>query len=155
MLDLRRVVALQEACVVRWHERPADNPCDGFLQVVCEQLQFNFLLWHEEDKARDPAASDAEIARVKRAIDRLNQQRNDGIERLDEWIAASFRGEASRPNRRPRTTPKRWAAPSTGWPFWPCGFITSASSSSGRTRPMSIAKTSAASCTWRPCSTTT
>ena len=86
MLDLRRLIALQEACVVRWHERPPDNPCDGFLHVVCEQLRSNFLLWHEEDKARDPTAEDAEIARVKRSIDRLNQERNDGIERLDEWI---------------------------------------------------------------------
>jgi len=55
--------------------------------VVCDQLKFNFLLWHEEDKARDPTADDHQIARVKRSIDLLNQQRNDGIERLDEWIA--------------------------------------------------------------------
>jgi len=90
MLDLRRVVALQEACVARWHEQPLDNPCDGFLHLVCQQLRFNFLLWHEEDKARDPAADDAEIALVKRSIDRLNQQRNDWIERLDESLAAEL-----------------------------------------------------------------
>jgi hypothetical protein len=105
MLDLRRVVALQEACVARWHERPPDNPCDGFLEVVCDQLQFNFLLWHEEDKARDPAAEDAEIARVKRTIDRLNQQRNDAIERLDEWIAAELsRREVSADLQAPLNT---------------------------------------------------
>jgi len=99
MFDLRRIAALQEACVARWHERPPDNPCDGFLHLVCEQLRFNFLLWHEEDKARDPAADDAEMARVKRSIDRLNQQRNDWIERLDEWIAADLvhRGVAAAP----------------------------------------------------------
>jgi len=99
MFDLRRVVALQEACVARWHEQPPDNPCDGFLQVVCEQLRHNFLLWHEEDKARDPTAQDAEIARVKRSIDRLNQERNDRIERLDEWIAEELvrRGVAADP----------------------------------------------------------
>jgi hypothetical protein len=43
----------------------------------------NFDLWHEEDKARDPGASNAEIAAVKHAIDRLNQQRNDLVEELD------------------------------------------------------------------------
>src|SRR5262245_17147285 len=87
MFDLHRIAALQEACVARWHVQPLDNPSDGFMRMVCEQLQFNFLLWHEEDKARDPMADDSEIARVKRSIDRLNQRRNDWIERLDEWIA--------------------------------------------------------------------
>src|SRR6185503_4385751 len=49
-------------------------------------LSYNYRLWHEEDKARSPTASDAEIAQVKRAIDKLNQQRNDWIEKLDDWI---------------------------------------------------------------------
>ncbi|MCI0360602.1 MAG: DUF4254 domain-containing protein [Planctomycetaceae bacterium] len=87
MLDILRIAALQEASVARWHDQPVDNPCDGFMRMVCEQLQFNFLLWHEEDKARDPAADDGQIARVKRSIDQLNQARNDRIERLDDWIA--------------------------------------------------------------------
>jgi Protein of unknown function (DUF4254) len=92
MFDIRRIAALQEACISRWHEQPLDKPCDGFMGVVCDQLKFNFLLWHEEDKARDPTADDSEIARVKRSIDRLNQQRNDGIERLDEWISQELTG---------------------------------------------------------------
>lgn len=46
----------------------------------------NFELWHEEDKARDPGASDLEIARVKKAIDRLNQRRNDVVEAIDEAL---------------------------------------------------------------------
>ena len=90
MLDLRRIAALQEACVARWHEEPPANPASGFFHTVCEQLRFNFLLWHEEDKARDPVADDGQIARVKRSIDRLNQERNDWIERLDEEIAAEL-----------------------------------------------------------------
>jgi hypothetical protein len=69
MLDIRRIAALQEACVARWHDQPVDNPCDAFMRVVCEQLQFNFLLWHEEDKARDPAAQNTET--LGSTIDRL------------------------------------------------------------------------------------
>jgi hypothetical protein len=90
MLDLRRIAALQEACVTRWHDEPAGNTASGFFHTVCEQLRFNFLLWHEEDMARDPAADDSQIARVKRSIDRLNQERNDWIERLDDEIAADL-----------------------------------------------------------------
>lgn len=50
------------------------------------QHRANFDLWHEEDKARDPGASDAEIAAVKHAIDRLNQLRNDLVEKLDGML---------------------------------------------------------------------
>ncbi|MCW8132142.1 MAG: DUF4254 domain-containing protein [Planctomycetota bacterium] len=51
---------------------------------VYEQHKRNFELWHEEDKARNPGATDAEIATVKRRIDKLNQERNNHIEVLDE-----------------------------------------------------------------------
>ena len=88
MIDVEAVVALQREAVVRWHSEPVDNPYDGFLGLVCQQCGFNYLLWHEEDIARSPSVSDAEIARVKRSIDRYNQQRNDAIEKLDDWITA-------------------------------------------------------------------
>jgi len=86
MISLEAVTSLHRDCIARWHQQAIDNPHDGFLHVACEQLSYNFRLWHEEDKARSPSASDAEIAQVKRVIDRLNQQRNDWIERLDDWI---------------------------------------------------------------------
>ena len=59
----------------------------GFLEVVCRQHSYNYLLWHEEDLARSPSATDSQIAHVKRAIDRYNQQRNDWIERTDDWLS--------------------------------------------------------------------
>ena len=72
--------------VVRWHQVPVHNSCSGIQRVVCEQHSFNFRLWHEEDLARNPQASDSEIADVKRSIDKLNQQRNDWIEKIDDYI---------------------------------------------------------------------
>ena len=68
-----------------------NNRHERFLSVVCRQHQRNFQLWHEEDIARSQDVSDAELAAVKRRIDKLNQQRNDFIERLDDCLIQELR----------------------------------------------------------------
>lgn len=83
---VEQVVDLHRETVVRWHRSDIDNPYQGFLALVCQQHQFNYLLWHEEDIARSTDVSAARLAEVKRAIDKYNQQRNDAIERLDEAL---------------------------------------------------------------------
>ena len=105
MIDVRAITELHRETVNRWHHQPVDNPYRGFLALVCEQHQRNFLLWHEEDQARDPHADDSKIANVKRRIDRLNQERNDWIERLDEAIVKALTawGVVLRPRARLNT----------------------------------------------------
>ncbi len=91
MIDIATLINLQTETVERWHREPIENPFDEsqpLLHTICQQHSFNFLLWHEEDIARSPDVSDAEIARVKRSIDRYNQQRNDWIEKIDDQIAS-------------------------------------------------------------------
>ena len=83
---VQQIKALHTAKVSQWHETEVDNGNDGLLGVVCQQHQFNFLLWHEEDVARSPDVGDQRIAEVKRAIDGYNQQRNDWIERVDDFL---------------------------------------------------------------------
>ncbi|MEX2306520.1 MAG: DUF4254 domain-containing protein [Pirellulales bacterium] len=83
---VQQITALHAATVVRWHAAAPENPYDGLLATVCQQHQYNFLLWHEEDIARSPDVSDRRIAAVKRSIDRYNQQRNDWIEKVDEEL---------------------------------------------------------------------
>ena len=85
-INLDEILQLQANTVARWHDEDIDNPYTGLQSVICTQHSFNFQLWHEEDIARSPDVSDAEIARVKRSIDRFNQQRNDWIEKVDDEI---------------------------------------------------------------------
>jgi len=87
MIAVKEIVALHREMVVRWHERDeVDVPYTGLQGVICRQFTFNYLLWHEEDIARSTDVDDSRIADVKRKIDSYNQQRNDWMEKIDDWI---------------------------------------------------------------------
>jgi len=86
MHRIAEITELHARLIARWHQQPVDNHYTGFLNLVCQQLSYNYLLWHEEDIARSKDVPDSTIAQVKRAIDRYNQQRNDFIEKLDDWL---------------------------------------------------------------------
>ena len=89
MLSAQIILQIHDDATRLWHlEEPHAESEQIFPQLVLAQHRANFDLWHEEDKARDPGASDAEITRVKHAIDRLNQQRNDLVEQIDVHLLA-------------------------------------------------------------------
>ena len=97
MFDVADIIRLQTETVARWHEVEISNPYIALNRVVCQQHEYNFRLWHEEDIARSPDVGDEKIAEVKRAIDKLNQQRNDWIEKIDDYITAYLESKSIEP----------------------------------------------------------
>jgi hypothetical protein len=88
----KTVVRIHDEATVAWHmpEAPAIGLHGGFEEMVLAQHRENFDLWHEEDEARNPGVTDARIAEVKHAIDRLNQKRNDLVETMDGVLATAL-----------------------------------------------------------------
>lgn len=104
---IQDIVPLQDGLTRAWHDQPDgdfsqtrplregevetdEKAREDWLRLVARQHHANFELWHIEDEARTPGASDADLAAVKRRIDQTNQQRNDLVEQLDrmllEWL---------------------------------------------------------------------
>jgi hypothetical protein len=104
MIAVENILELHRQTVSDWHQAPMENRFSegSFLWSVCQQHQFNFLLWHEEDIARSPDVSDEEIARVKRSIDGYNQRRNDWIEKVDDFLTELLQRQGVQPSSSAR-----------------------------------------------------
>jgi len=103
MILIQDIVPLQDGLTRAWHDQPNgdfgqarplpegemetdERVREEWLRLVARQHHANFDLWHIEDEARRPGASDADLAAVKRRIDRTNQLRNDLVEELDRAL---------------------------------------------------------------------
>jgi uncharacterized protein DUF4254 len=88
MLSADAIASLHDQLTQSWHrsQESAESPSDPWLGLVARQHRANFDLWHIEDEARTPGATDGQLADVKRRVDRTNQQRNDLAEELDRTL---------------------------------------------------------------------
>ena len=91
MLDAQHIVLLHDQATARWHEASFHDPepITSWDALILNQHRANFDLWHHEDAARDPYASDHDITAHKHAIDTLNQRRNDLAEQMDLLLFAT------------------------------------------------------------------
>jgi hypothetical protein len=89
-----------------WRDGAGGRTGDGALwRLVCGIHESNASIWSEEDLARRRHVPDADIAANKRAIDRLNQLRNDLVENCDETVWAFLEGAMKNAPRLNSETP--------------------------------------------------
>lgn len=86
-ISVPRLLALQTRKTEEWHSTAFAPSEQGLLGLIEAEHHCNFELWHEEDKARRDDRGHEYVYRAKRSIDGWNQQRNDGIEKIDRWLA--------------------------------------------------------------------
>jgi hypothetical protein len=100
MMTTLDIAPLHDELTERWHReaietwRPPTGPDAAWTALVARQHLANFELWHTEDAARAPNATDADLARVKRRIDETNQRRNDLSEQMDRALLEALAAQA-------------------------------------------------------------
>lgn len=86
VIDAKEIIQLQKDCIIRWKETGVEVSAKNFYQLVEENHSFNYQLWMAEDKARRDDKGFEYVYHAKRSIDGFNQQRNNRMEMMDEWL---------------------------------------------------------------------
>jgi hypothetical protein len=103
MIDVEALIEMHDCAIERWKKIaiiPTLSAADcvlkaslqekEFLGLAEENHGFNYQLWCAEDRARRDDKGYEFVYWAKREIDWCNQQRNDRVEQMDEWITEHF-----------------------------------------------------------------
>lgn len=86
MISIDIIHTLHADSLVKWYDTGLFYKESGFYATVIENHAFNFQLWNQEDEARRDDLGFEHVYRAKRAIDGFNQERNNRMEQMDDWI---------------------------------------------------------------------
>lgn len=84
------ISTLHHDCMNRWQPNAITLSAENFLKIVEENHAFNYQLWHAEDRARREDMGFEFVYQAKREIDHCNQQRNNRMEAMDEWLVQTL-----------------------------------------------------------------
>lgn len=91
-------------------DAPVKNPYPNgsFEQLLYSKNWIDTVQWHLEDIIRDPNIDPAEGIRIKRRIDKSNQDRTDLVEKIDDWFLQEFGGVEPKPGARINSETPAW-----------------------------------------------
>jgi len=95
-IDVNSILFLHERSIIDWESSKVALKEVGFLKLIEENHAFNYQLWHAEDRARRDDLGHEFVYLAKREIDGFNQQRNDKIELIDEFIITTLSPSVSK-----------------------------------------------------------
>lgn len=104
-------------CIDDYHEKndvyaEMNNPYDK--ENLIEHLLYNknwidTVQWHLEDIIRDPEIDPNEAIKIKRWIDKSNQERTDMVEYIDSWFLQKYADVEIQPDAKINTESPAWA----------------------------------------------
>ncbi|TGK35199.1 DUF4254 domain-containing protein [Leptospira gomenensis] len=111
-LQANSVVSVFRQSVLDWHkkEAPSPNPfpADSVESILYSKNQIDTIQWHVEDEIRRPDLPDKDLVGFKRQIDKLNQERTDLVEILDDRISSQYKDVARKPTARMNSETPAW-----------------------------------------------
>lgn len=88
----------------------AGNPFDaqGIERLLYHKCWIDAVQWHVEDEIRRPDIDPEEALNMKRRIDRLNQERTNQVELIDDYFLSLFSSVTPGPGARINTESPAW-----------------------------------------------
>lgn len=92
-------------------DAPTSNPYEkgSFEHLLWEKSYIDTVQWHLEDLIRPDDVDPVEALRLKRWIDRSNQNRTDLVERIDDYFMSVFKDVPPQQNATINTETPAWA----------------------------------------------
>lgn len=92
-------------------DHPAANPyAEGSIDhLLYLKNWIDTVQWHLEDIIRDPRIDPAEALKIKRRIDKSNQDRTDMVEYIDSWLLDKYKNVELHSDARINTETPAWA----------------------------------------------
>lgn len=97
----------------RWDDvdHPIENPYEPATidHLLYHKNWIDTVQWHLEDIIRDPAIDPVEALRIKRRIDKSNQDRTDMVEYIDSYLLDKYKDVRPAADARLNTETPAWA----------------------------------------------
>jgi Protein of unknown function (DUF4254) len=91
-------------------DQDISNPYEDRLHALLyHKCWIDTVQWHVEDLVRDPEIDPQKGIEYKRLIDRLNQQRTDTVEKLDDYFLETFKNVTAAQTAKLNTESPAWA----------------------------------------------
>jgi hypothetical protein len=109
---IQKITEVTIQSILDWHkeEKPSNNPYpeNEFLYLIYKKNQIDTIQWHIEDEIRRPDLPAEELVKFKREIDKLNQDRTDTVELLDDTLFLIFKDIKKEENARMNSETPAW-----------------------------------------------
>lgn len=91
------------------HECPNPYKSGDLNFLLYKKCWIDTVQWHLEDIIRDPAINPEEALKIKRRIDKSNQDRTDMVEYIDSYLLDKYKDVKVKENARINTETPAWA----------------------------------------------